>query len=153
MSGAPLPPNALERVAFLAGHWRGEHEDIVIEEMWLAPKGGVAQATVRLVKADKVGTIELIVVSAEHDRVVMRYNHFLPDYRTWETDGPIELTLTEARDGEVVFTNLSRSARHAQEMGYRRTAPDALTSWVVAIAQDGAQTRHSFDFRRMENCT
>lgn len=145
---SPLPPSALEKLAMLAGHWRGERDDVVIEEMWLAPAGGVAQGTVRLVKDAQVGTIELIIVAAENDRIVMRYNHFYPDYRTWETDGPIALTLTKAESNEVVFSNLEHPPRHATEMGYRRTAPDALNSWVVAIDAGGALSQHTFDLRK-----
>jgi hypothetical protein len=148
MSATPLPPSALDKMAFLAGHWRSERDGVVIEEMWLAPAGGVAQSSVRLLRDGKVGTIELIVVAAESDRVVMRYNHFHPDYRTWEDDGPITLTLTRATDDEVVFTNLARPPRHAAEMGYRSSSPDAMTSWVVTLDGPGAPQRLSFDYRR-----
>jgi hypothetical protein len=140
---------SLDSLAFLAGHWRGEAFGGIIEEMWLAPSGGVAQATVRLVASGKLHTIELIVVADEGDRVVMRYNHFRPDYTTWETGGPIALTLTGARDGEVVFTNLAEPQHDAAEAGYRMTGADALNSWVVAIDAEGAHTRHSFDYRRV----
>jgi hypothetical protein len=147
----PLPPSELQKLDFLAGHWRGEKDDVVIEEMWMAPTGGVAQASVRLVKGDQIGTIELIVVSAESDRVVMRYNHFYSDYRTWETDGPIALVLTKAEGGEVVFSSLEPTPRHAAEMGYRRTGEDALNSWVIAVDGAGALAQHSFDFQRVSS--
>jgi hypothetical protein len=136
-------------MAFLAGHWRGERDGVVLEEMWLAPSAGVAQGSVRLVRQEHVGTIELIVVAAERDRVVMRYNHFHPDYRTWEDDGPITLTLTRAHDAEVVFTNLDQPPRHAAEMGYRCETPDTMTSWVVTLDGPGAPQRLSFDYRRV----
>ncbi len=144
----PLPPSALEQLQFLAGHWRGAFNDAVIEEMWLAPRGGVAQATVRLVQGEETHTIELIVVSAENDRVVMRFNHFNRDLSTWERDGPITLTLTGARGDEVVFTNLETPARHAVEVGYRAEA-ERMTSWVVALNDNGTRTRHEFDYRRL----
>jgi hypothetical protein len=145
----PLPPSALDRMAFLAGHWRGERGGIVIEEMWLAPAGGIAQGAVRLLNQNQVGTIELIIVSAENDRVVMRYNHFNSDYRTWEKDGPIALTMTKADDGEIVFSNTDQPARHASEVGYRRTSGDTMNSWVIAIDANGASTQHNFDYRRV----
>jgi hypothetical protein len=136
-------------MAFLAGHWRGGRNDVVIEEMWLAPAGGVAQGTVRLLRDGEVGTIELIVVAAESDRVVMRYNHFYTDCRPWEKDGPIELTLTKAEADEVVFTNLAHPPRHASEMGYKRTGPDMLTSWVIAVDDNGKLAQHDFDFQKV----
>jgi hypothetical protein len=150
----PLPASALDKLAFMAGHWRCEREDIVIEEMWLAPSGGVAQGTVRLVEAGKVGTIELIVVSAEHDRVVMRYNHFDRDLHAWEDDGPIALTLTALDGAKAVFSNLTASPRHAEEMGYELTAPDGLISWVVTLPETypngpRRRARHAFTFHRV----
>ena len=149
MTAQPLPPSALDKLAFLAGHWRGGRSDIVIEEMWLAPAGGVAQGTVRLLKGGEVGTIELIVVAAESDRVVMRYNHFYTDCRTWEKDGPIELTLTKADNHELVFSNVAHLPRHASEMGYRLTSPNTLSSWVIAIEDGGKLSQHDFDFARV----
>jgi hypothetical protein len=149
MTAQPLPPSALDKLAFLAGHWRGGRSDIVIEEMWLAPAGGVVQGAVRLLKGGEVGTIELIVVAAESDRVVMRYNHFYTDCRPWEKDGPIELVLTKAEADEVVFSSFAHPPRHAAEMGYRLTGPDALNSWVIAVDANGARAQHDFDFRRV----
>jgi hypothetical protein len=149
MHAAPLPPSALDKMAFLAGHWRGGRSDIVIEEMWLAPAGGVAQGTVRLLKGGEVGTIELIIVAAENDRVVMRYNHFYHDCRAWEKDGPIELVMTKAENDEVVFTNFEHPVRHAAEMGYRQTAPGSLNSWVISIDANGARAQHDFDLQKV----
>ena len=54
MTAQPLPPSALDKLVFLAGHWRGGRSDVVIEEMWLAPAGGVAQGVVRLLKGGEV---------------------------------------------------------------------------------------------------
>jgi hypothetical protein len=144
-----LPPETLEQTAFLAGYWRGERNGVVLEEMWLPPSAGVAQGSVRLVQNGKLGTIELIVVTAEANRVAMRYNHFYSDYRRWEDDGPITLTLTTASDAELIFTNLEPRPRHAKEMGYRLISPDTLSSWVVALGADGDTSRFSFEFERV----
>lgn len=142
------PPEKLRLLTFLAGYWRCEREGGALEEVWLAPSAGVAQGSVRFVEAGVVRTIELIVVTAEPDRVVMRYNHFHPDYRTWETDGPIELTLISARPNEAIFANLSAQPRHALEMGYRITSADTMESWVVVVLADGGAEKLSFEFRR-----
>lgn len=144
------PPAALEKLAFLAGHWRGEGDGFVLEEVWLAPAGGVAQGSVRMVRGNEIGTIELIVVAAERDRIVMRYNHFHPNYQTWEADGPITLMLMDVTDHSATFTNLAVEPRDAAEMGYRRSGDD-LASWVVTIAEDGARQRHEFRFARVRS--
>ncbi len=149
MESTPLPTSALNVLAFLAGHWRSDGDDFDIEEIWLPPSADVAQGMVRLIKGGKVGTIELIVIAAESDRVVLRYNHFHANYQTWEDDGPIELTLTSANEGEVVFTNLQRPPRHAMEMGYRLTSARTLHSWVMPIHQDGSISRVCFDYERV----
>jgi hypothetical protein len=149
MKPRPLPPSVLDKLAFLAGYWRGGRDDIVIEEMWLAPAGGVAQGSVRVIKGGEIATIELIIVAAEHDSVVMRYNHYYLDGRPWEKDGPIALTLTRAEPDELVFTNLAHPPRHAAEMGYRQTGADTLNSWVVVIDADGKLAQHSFDFQKV----
>lgn len=145
----PLPPAALDTLAFLAGQWRGELGGGDIDELWLPPRAGVAQGMVRLVVDGRIATIELIVIAAEADRVVMRYNHFHPDYRVWEDDGPIALTLTEASDGVAIFTNLAAKPRHAMEMGYRAIGADALASWVVVVRDDGGTARITSQLRRV----
>lgn len=149
MTPIPLPPHSITALTFLAGHWRSDQDGSVLEEMWLAPSAGVAQGLVRLVQGDRVATIELIIISADTDRVVMRYNHFEPDYRTWETDGPITLTLTSATQSEAVFTNLSSGPRHALEMGYRMTGPASMHSWVKPYRPDGSLAYVAFDYARV----
>jgi hypothetical protein len=146
----PLPPAALGQLAFLAGHWRGELGGGAIDEVWLPPRVDVAQGMVQLVVDGRIATIELILIAAEADRVVMRYHHFDPDYRAWEDDGPIALTLTEAGGGTAVFTNLAPSPRHALEMGYRASGADALESWVIVIKHDGATERIESRFIRVQ---
>lgn len=149
VEATPLPASALTALTFLAGHWRSEGGNFVIEEIWLPPSAGVAQGMVRLIKDGQVGTIELIVAAAENDRVILRYNHFHSNYQTWESDGPIELTLTSAREDETVFSNLQRPARHAMEMGYRLTSAQTLRSWVMPIDPNGSTSRVSFDYQKV----
>lgn len=146
---ARLPPSALARLALLEGRWRGDVQGGAIEELWLAPEAGLAQGMVRFVRDGAIATIELILVRAEPDGETMRYHHFNSDLSPWESDGPITLDLTHASETELVFTNLAATVRHAAEVGYRRTAPDALFSWVDSVAPDGVSARFSFDYRRI----
>ncbi len=149
MEATPLPASALTALTLLAGHWRRAGDSFVIEEIWLPPSAGVAQGMVRLIEDGQVRTIELIVAAAENDRVALRYNHFHSNYQIWESDGPIELTLTSAREGEIVFSNLQRPPRHAMEMGYRLTSAETLHSWVIPIDANGSTKRVSFDYQKV----
>lgn len=133
---------------FLAGHWLSHGDDLDIEELWLAPRGGVSEGVVRVTKGGSVHTLEYILISAENERVVLRFNHFNRDYTTWEKDGPIELVLSSADENQIIFTNTRSPVRHAAEVGYRLTSPNAMTSWIVSVDDYGAQTRLSFDYRK-----
>jgi hypothetical protein len=146
---APVRDPHLVCASFLAGHWLSRGVDLELEELWLAPRGGVAEGVVRATKAESVHTLEYILISAEGERVVLRFNHFNRDFTTWEKDGPIELVLSSAGENELTFTNTRSPVRHAAEVGYRLTDPDAMTSWIVAVDENGAQTRLSFDYRKV----
>jgi len=38
---APAERPAIERLAWLAGHWQGRNADVLMEELWLPPRGGL----------------------------------------------------------------------------------------------------------------
>jgi hypothetical protein len=134
---------------FLAGQWLGRGGDLEIEELWLAPRGGVAEGVVRVMKNGGVHTLEYIVISAETERVVLRFNHFNRDYSTWETDGPIELVLDRAAEGEAIFTSNRSPLRHAAEVGYKLTSPGAMMSWIDSVSEDGAKRRFTFEYTKV----
>lgn len=134
---------------FLAGHWHGRHGELEIEELWLAPRGGVAEGVVRVMKDGSVHTLEYLVISAEDGRVVLRFNHFNRDYSTWEDDGPIELVLDKADATEMIFIHARAPVRHAAEVGYRLTGPHTMTSWIKSVDGHGAQTRIAFDYSKV----
>lgn len=145
----PVRDPHLTSTAFLAGHWLGRAGDLEIEELWLAPRGGVAEGVVRVMEGGSVHTLEFVLISVEESRVSLRFNHFNRDYTTWETDGPIELTLTTAAPNEAIFSNLSSPPRHAAEVGYRLTGPHAMTSWIVVLNDNGETARVTFDYERV----
>lgn len=145
----PVRDPHLASAAFLAGYWLGRSNDLEIEELWLAPRGGVAEGVVRVMRDGKLHTLEYVLISAEEERVALRFNHYNSDYTTWETDGPIELTLTSASETEMIFSNLNSPQRHAAEVGYRLTATNAMTSWIVAFDDHGETSRFAFEYERV----
>lgn len=134
---------------FLAGHWLGRGGDLEIEELWLAPRGGVAEGVVRVMKDGGVHALEYLLISAEADRVVLRFNHFNGDYTTWESKGPIELVLTQAADSEMIFESNCPPAYHAAAAGYRLTGPGVMTSWIDSVSEDGETTRFTFEYAKV----
>jgi hypothetical protein len=133
---------------FLAGHWLGRSQDLEIEELWLAPKGGVAEGVVRVMKDGAVHTLEYLLITAETDRVLLRFNHFNRDYSTWERNGPIELVLSKASEREMIFLTTDETPRHASEVGYKLTSPSELTSWIIPVGEN-LPARVTFDYKRV----
>jgi hypothetical protein len=52
----------LDRVAWLAGCWRSESPRRVIEENWMAARGGTMMGVSRTVRGDSLAEFELIVL-------------------------------------------------------------------------------------------
>ena len=96
--------DSLEALAWLEGHWEAEAFGGTIEEIWLPAAGNAMHGVFRLTVEGQMEFSEFLQVTAEDGRLVMRFEHFNPDYSTWEGDGPpMELTATELTEDRVVF--------------------------------------------------
>jgi hypothetical protein len=94
----------LDTLAWLEGHWQTEAFGGTIEEIWLPAAGNAMHGVFRLTVDGKLAFSEFMQVTAVDDQVAMRFEHFNPDYSTWEGDGPpMEMKVTEATTEQVVF--------------------------------------------------
>lgn len=129
-------PN-LEAIHWLSGSWHGEGLGGHMEEVWSPIAGGTMLATFRLVVDDKVRVIEYIMVTAEADRVVLRFKHFRTDFTTWEEDRPLEFTLVEATPTKAVFHSAIPEQHSPRRIVYDLMAEDRLQVTVAGSADDG----------------
>jgi hypothetical protein len=89
---------ALEPLAFLAGHWRGEKDGVVTEEVWLPPAGGMCLGMNRSV-AREGGR-----ASFEFLRIEVRDGK--PVYlASPSAEEPTPFVLTSSEEGAVAFAN------------------------------------------------
>ena len=103
-AAAAAQPDDLADLAWLEGAWRADAFGGVAEEIWLPARGDAMHAVFRHVKDGRVTFTEYIQVLAADGRLTMTFNHFRPDYSTWEGAGPpMTLTLAESSAGHARF--------------------------------------------------
>lgn len=98
----------LEALEWLAGDWRDDSGPGLVQEVWTQPHGSNMTGVFRMIAADgSVRVIELIAISFEDDRYVMRLRHFDQRLTPWaaESEGPVVLYAESAGERMIQFTN------------------------------------------------
>jgi len=138
----------IKDAAFLEGHWRGEQDGMMFEEVWLAPEGGVMTGMARGVNKGRLAVLEYIIIADMNVGTFMRFQHFNADYTTWEMDeGAITLRLVEAKEGDALFRN-DDPKEEVQSVHYYLTGKDMLQADIVLL-EDGAPGGFSLTFRKI----
>lgn len=124
----PLAADAasFDDLEFLTGHWVHTDEQSRIEENWLPASANTRVASFRWTHGGKVSAIELVIVAADGDDVMLRFKHFDPDYRAWEADVPNTYRLADSSPCRAVFERTGDNARVPVFMIYERRG-DQLT--------------------------
>lgn len=139
----------IKDAAFLAGHWRGEQGGMMFEEVWLAPEGDVMTGMARGVNKGALAVLEYIIIADTHVGTYMSFEHFNPDYTTWEADaGAIRLRFTEAKQGDVLFESEDPDSE-VQSVRYFLTGADSMQADVVLL-EDGERGGFSLSFERID---
>lgn len=106
----------ITNLAWLAGHWEGERDGRVTEEVWLAPAGGFLLGMNRTVSKAGKGQFEFLRIEERPDGIV----YVASPSGQATTDFP----LVEAHDGYALFENPEHDFPKSVE--YRRDAEGAL---------------------------
>jgi len=125
------------QVAWLQGCWQLTSGDRVIDEQWMAPRGGVMLGMGRTVRGGKLVEYESVVIS-ERDGALAYEAH--PSGQP-----PAVFTAKAASGTEVEFENLDHD--YPQRVGYRREG-DALVGWIDGMAV-GKSRKVEFPYRRI----
>jgi hypothetical protein len=134
-AGAQARPAS--RLAWLAGCWENRGPRNLIEEQWMAPRGGTMLGMARTTRADSLVEFEQLRIVERDDRLV---------YMAQPSGQSLtEFTSTELGDSVVVFANPAHD--FPQRIIYRRIGTDAIQARIEGTMQ-GKARGIDFPYRR-----
>ena len=137
---APAAKPTLQDFAWLAGHWRIEQADRIIDEHWMVPAGNLMMGMARNVQAGKVREYEFTLLRQEPNGDILYVAN--PAKQSEAT-----FKLTSLRDGEAVFENPEHD--FPKKIVYARQADGSLLAWIEGPGRDGKPRRVEYPFKRV----
>ncbi len=134
---AASPRETIQHIAWLQGCWELVSPERIVEEQWMAPRGGSMLGLSRAVRRDSLAEYEIVVIREQGQQLA---------YEAHPSGQPSAVFLARSvSDSSVVFENL----RHdfPQRIGYRRNGPDSLLAWIEG-SRTGQVRRIEFPYRR-----
>ncbi len=122
-------------LAWLSGAWSGNALGGICEETWSAPRRGTMVGMFRLVRDDGMVVLEFVTIEDTPDGPLYRFQHFEPDYRSWET-APLVYRLTEVEDGYAVFEGLERQEGKPRVITYELVDTGRIDITVQGWGED-----------------
>jgi hypothetical protein len=136
-TAAPAQGRGPQLPEWLAGCWRMEQRDVVIEEQWMAPRGGSMLAMSRTTRGSETIGFELVVLRVRDGELA---------YEARPSNQPSAVfALSEATDSTVVFANPEHD--FPQRIGYQRVGSDSLRAWTGGTV-DGNERTIVFPYAR-----
>jgi hypothetical protein len=134
------PPPTVEKLAWLAGHWRMEKSGRVIDEQWMAPAAGVMLGMGRTIAKDRV---------IEHEFMQIRVGPGGTLFYVASPSGQETTTfqLKTLADKEVVFENLTHD--FPQRVMYTLRADGSVLAAIEGANPDGTTKRIEFPYVRV----
>lgn len=134
------PAAALEDIAWLAGHWRGEGLGGDCEEIWSGPAGGSLMGVFRMIDGEAVAFYEIMTVQPEGESLAMVIKHFNPDLTGWEE-----------REDVVTFPllRITPTEAHFDGLTLRHPSPERMDVYVVIEGRDGSIREEAFHYTRV----
>ena len=127
----------IEQVAWLQGCWQMDAGARVVEEQWMAPRGGVMLGMGRTVRDGKLVEYESVLLREQDGRLA---------YEAHPSGQPSAVfMLSTIDDSTVIFENPAHD--YPQRVGYKRQG-DSMLAWIDGTA--GGKTRRvDFPYRRV----
>ena len=129
----------IDRFAWVTGCWASDRGNTVVEEQWMAARGGSMLGMSRTIKDGRLLDYELLIVKAEGDRLAYEAH----------PSGQLMATFLEASSSDstqVIFEDLGHDFPH--RIGYRSLRPDSAVAWVEGV-RNGKVRRIDFLYRRV----
>jgi len=129
--------STIDQVSWLQGCWQLESGGRVVEEQWMAPRGGVMLGMGRTVRD---GTL------VEYESVILREQDGRLAYEAHPSGQPSAVFTSASVSGStVIFENPTHD--YPQRVGYQRDG-DSLLAWIDGTA-NGKSRRVDFPYRRV----
>lgn len=126
----------LEDVAWIAGDWRGTAFGGECEEAWQKPMGGSMLGTFKLVRDGEPVFYELMLLTREEGRLVLKVKHFNPDFTAWEEKADaVVFELERVEPGKIVFNGLvmERRSEDGLDITLRMRRGDEVTDELIRL--------------------
>jgi Domain of unknown function (DUF6265) len=126
----------VEELAWIAGHWVGEHDVDRIEEVWTEPYAGMMLGMFRWHRNGQPRFYELVALEPEGSGLAIRIKHFDPGLVGWEErEESVTLDLVALREREAVFLK-----RGEERWMVYRLEPESgdLVAWFETVAEPHA---------------
>jgi uncharacterized protein DUF6265 len=138
---APAAKPTLQDFAWLAGHWRIEQDDRVIDEQWLAPAAGLMMGMARTVQAGKVREYEFTLLRQEANGDILYV-------ASPSKQSEAAFKLTSLRNGEAVFENPQHD--FPKKIVYARQPDGSLLAAIEGPGRDGKLRRVEYPYKRVK---
>jgi len=138
---APETKPTLQDFAWLAGHWRIEQGDRLVDEQWMAPAGGLMMGMARNVQAGKVREYEFTLLRQEANGDIFYV-------ASPSKQSEAQFKLTSLRNGEAVFENPEHD--FPKKIVYARQADGSLLAAIEGPGRDGKPRRVEYPFKRVK---
>ena len=138
---APDAKPTLDDFAWLAGHWRIEQGDRLVDEQWMAPVGGLMIGMARNVQGGKVREYEFTLLRQEPNGDIVYIAS--PSKQTQTA-----FKLTSFSDGTAVFENPQHD--FPKKIVYARQADGSLLAAIEGPGRDGKPRRVEYPFKRVK---
>lgn len=132
---------AINKLAWLAGHWRMEQGGRVIDEHWMAPAAGVMLGMARTVAKGKVVEYEFIQIREGPGGAL-----FFISRPSGQKEAAFQLTALT--DNSVVFENPQHD--FPQIISYTLAANGSLLAFIEGPGKDGQTRRVEFPYQRVK---
>jgi hypothetical protein len=136
---SPSKPT-LQDFAWLAGQWRIEQADRLVDEHWMAPVGGLMMGMARNVQGGKVREYEFTLLRQEPNGDIV---YVASPSKQTETS----FKLTSLRNGKAVFENPGHD--FPQKVIYAQQADGSLLAAIEGPGRDGKPRRVEYPYKRV----
>lgn len=138
--GTAVAQDALDGLSWLAGCWRHEANggEVVIDEHWMAPRGGTMLAVSRTVTGDRTLGHEFLRIEVRGDRTVFVANP--------SGQAETEFVREPGKDSDLLFRNPDHD--FPQAIRYRRVDANSLVA-ELSGPRDGEIKRIEFPMTRV----